>query len=258
LDEELLPATPSNPNPIPDPATDVLVPLRLAPLSASALHAATELSPAKLFFISYAPTTVMKKKWYLVRVDTNMSARDPLSRDFATSGVYYVEFLAKCSYDTSKSDSLSRWWVEWRKFTTLSNGDIDLDSHRTEFRPNKSVNLSQFTPFGDTVNLLDPSLYMLGPFEYLQPDPAARTTRAARYKVPDCLPLPTWQQLFDLCPYFGVTAPSLSPPPRSSVAFSYFATAHLINRPSSIPRSIQRQRRNDSVSLFAPRKRQKP
>ena len=92
MDADLLPATPSNPIHIPNPATNVLVPLRLVPLSASTLHAATELSPAKLFFISYAPATVMKKKWYLVRVDTNMSARAPLSRDFATSDVYYVEF----------------------------------------------------------------------------------------------------------------------------------------------------------------------
>ena len=158
----------------------------------------------------------MKKKWYLVRVDTKMSARDPLSQVFATSGVYYVEFLTKCSYDTRKSDSPSRWWVKWHGFTTLSNGDIDLEPCRTEFRPNRTANLVQFTPFGDTVNLLDLSLYMLGPFEYLQP----RTTRAARYTVHNCLPLSIWQQLFDLCPYFGVAVPSMFPPSHSSIAFS--------------------------------------
>ena len=68
----------------------------------------------------------MKKKWHLVQVDIVMTAGDPLSRDFATSGVNYVEFLAKCSYDTSKSDYSACWWVKWRFFTTLPNGDIDL------------------------------------------------------------------------------------------------------------------------------------
>ena len=252
LDSELLPAIPSTP--IPDPASATSVALRLTPLSASILHTATDLSTAKLFFIAYAPATVMRKKWYLVRVDFDMSAQDPLSRDFATSGVYYVEFLAKCSSDSKQSDSLARWWLEWRKFKTLPGGDIDLEPRRTEFRPNRTVNLAEYTPFGDTVNLLDPSLYMLGPFEYLKP---ARTTRAARYTVLDRLPLPTWQQLFDLCPYFGVAAPSMSPPSRSSIAFSYFTNAHLITRPSSILRTIQRQHRNRSVSLFTSSKRQK-
>ena len=247
LDSELLPANPSTP--IPDPASAVVAPLHLTPPSASILRAATELSTAMLFFVAYAPATVMKKKWYLVRVYTNMSARDPLSRDFATSGVYYIEFLAKCSYDTRKFDSLPRWWLEWCGFTTLPGGDIDLEPRHTEFRPDRTVNLAQCTPFGDTVNLLDPSLYMMGPFEYLKLDPAARTTRAARYTVRDGLPLPTWQQLFNLCPYFSVAVPSMSPHSRSSVAFSCFTTTHLITSSSSIPRTNQRQHRNRSVSL---------
>ena len=142
-----------------------------------------------------------------------MSAQDPLSCDFATSGVYYAaEVLAKCSYDTRNSDSLARWWLEWHSFKTLPSGDIDLEPCRTEFRPNRLVNLAQYTPFGDTVNLLYLSLYMLGLFEYLKPDPANRTTQAARYTVRSYLPLPTWQQLFDLCPHFGVAVPSMSPP----------------------------------------------
>ena len=90
----------------------------------------------------------MRKKWYLVRVDIDMSVRDPLSHDFATSGVYHVEFLAKCSYNTKQSDSLARWWLEWRGFKTLPGVDIDLEPRRTEFRPNRTVNLAQYTPFG--------------------------------------------------------------------------------------------------------------
>ena len=139
-----------------------------------------------------------------------MSTHDPLSRDFATSGVYYVEFLAKCFYDTRKSDSLSRWWVEWHGFTTLSNGDIDLEPRCTKFCPNRSGHLAKFTPFGDTVNLLDPSLYMLGLFKYLQPDHVVRTTGAVRYRrLPSPSHMATSVQLVSLlwcrCPQYVPT-----------------------------------------------------
>ena len=40
--------------------------------------------------------------------------------------------------------------------------------------------------------------------------------------------------------------------PTISVAVSYFTTAHLINRPSSLPRSNQRQHRNRSPSPTSP------
>ena len=64
----------------------------------------------------------------------------------------------------------------------------------------------------------------------------------------DHLSLPTWQQLFDLCPYSSVAAPVCPHLHAPHFAFSYFTTTHLIIRPSLILRTIQH--RNRSVSLF--------
>ncbi len=64
----------------------------------------------------------------------------------------------------------------------------------------------------------------------------------------DHFSLPTWQQLFDLCPYSSVAAPVCPHLHAPHFAFSYFTTTHLIIRPSLILRTIQH--RNRSVSLF--------
>ena len=56
----------------------------------------------------------------------------------------------------------------------------------------------------------------------------------------------------------SILTPMPQPAPASQpVAVPYFITVHLINRPSSLPRSNQRQHRNRSVPLLTSCKRQK-
>ena len=43
--------------------------------------------------------------WHLMQVALSASACDPDSRDHKTSGVYYVNFLAKVSHDLRLLDS---------------------------------------------------------------------------------------------------------------------------------------------------------
>ena len=115
-----------------DPASAISIPACLAPPSASSLFSAiTNPSSNRLFFIAHSSPFTVRKLWHLVQEELSASARDPDSRNHETSGVYYVNFLAKVSCDLHLPDSAAQWWLDWRGFSTNRSGGLILSSRRT-------------------------------------------------------------------------------------------------------------------------------
>ena len=169
-----------------------------ATLTPQQLYAKIEESRDKLFFINYSlddgsggsKTEKPKEQWYLVRVDLDTCEDVEESQDCENSGKYYVEFYTKALKDKSKPDNLSKWWLIWNAFR-WTNGEMIIGVSR-EFEPNNKAaikrrlvelsknnstdeeveiphfhpNLDRFTTYSDIVDLTDPKIRLVGPFDF--------------------------------------------------------------------------------------------
>lgn len=136
------------------------------PTSPQHLHDLIKSSRDKLFFISFSlqgkseivklKSTPTKNEWYLVRVDLNICQSIEETKNCRETGVYYVDFYSKASYDKgilmpggdSKKvaaevmpDSHSRWWLEWHEFQ-FRRGEMVLGKAK-EFDPNGGKAISE-------------------------------------------------------------------------------------------------------------------
>ena len=165
-----------------------------ASISPKELYAQIEKSRDKLFFIAYTAQGDTnedgQEKWYLVRVDLDTCNDVEETQDCDTTGRYYVEFYTKSLDDQNKSDVQSRWWLIWNSFS-YKRGDMIIGNAR-EFDPNNKAaikrrlvdlskkmnpdnscpefeaNLEKYTTYSDFVNLADPRIRLVGPFDFEQ------------------------------------------------------------------------------------------
>jgi hypothetical protein len=159
------------------------------------LATAIDASIDKLFFIRYHPENTLRPRWYLVQVDLACTLLDPLSRDHAHNGRYYVHFQRRHSNDQSSSDLSSRWWPIWHEYTIASDAIIDFGSI-INFRPGITPDPTKYIAWSDVVPLLSDTTYLLGPFDFI---PATRTISAH-----------IWSDLFVCCAARGIIPPTLS------------------------------------------------
>ena len=193
---EALPAFAAHPSLVPAPAP-----------SPAALASALASSSDKLFFISYLPAGTARPRWYLVRVDSALTASDPDCIDSATTGIHHVQFLLQHPSDKTMSHPRSRWWPQWNRFSispldgVMEFGDIQL------FSPSRTPDSSKFVAWSTAVPLSDPSCHLLGPFDF-QPCLLASDRRSV-------VSAHHWDNLFSLCQARGIIPPALSPATQS-------------------------------------------
>lgn len=227
---------------------------RSTPLSPEELYAQIEQSRDKLFFIAYAAPNGngdtpkkndenVKKKWYLVRVDMETCDEVEEARNCKTSGRYYVEFYTKAHSDLSKPDSQSRFWLIWNTFA-FKRGEMVIGNAR-EFDPNnKSAlrkrlvdlskkgssdvkgnaevvefqpNLDRYTTWSDVVNLSDPNIWLVGPFDFEEVTPAhidldyfdPGNASLDDLYVRDRVPISRWHELLEALEGSDIAVPSL-------------------------------------------------
>ena len=181
------------------PATEA----RLCP---KAMATDIESSEDKLFFISYRPMNTVRPHWYLVQVNPASTKLDRPDADPTSDGIYTVDFLVKHSRDLAKPDHEARWWLEWHCVTQdEDDGELNLGD-RVEFRPSRHVDLAKYTTYSASVDLCNPDIHLIGPFDY---SPAGATA-TGRPKDKEHVPLSIWNELLDAVNGRGIQAPFLS------------------------------------------------
>jgi hypothetical protein len=122
------------------------------------------------------------------------------------SGIYYVHFFARHPADTDETDPSARWWPEWREYSTGDDGIIDYGV-RVLFPPTRIPNAERFIAWADVVNLCDPAVRLLGPFNFTEPrdNPGGRSPSYRQY-----VPSNIWAQLAELCVSNGILPPRLT------------------------------------------------
>jgi hypothetical protein len=176
----------------PDPAT-----------LASALASSAD----KLFFVSYLPSGTARPRWYLVRVDSTLTASDPDCSDSVTSGIYHVQFLLQHPSDKSLSHPRSRWWPQWNRFSINPLDNIMEFGAIQLFPPARTPDPTKFVAWSTALPLSDPACHLLGPFDF-----QALSFASDRRSV---VGPHHWDHLFSLCQARGIIPPALSPATQS-------------------------------------------
>ena len=117
-------------------------------------------STDKLFFIQYVPAGTLRPRWYVVQVN------DEESRDTAERGIFLCEFLQRHTSDKEKSDSRSRWWLDWRELTWDKAKTVYDYGRRILLSPRLKPDLQKYGKFSDNIQLLDEDVYLAGPFDF--------------------------------------------------------------------------------------------
>jgi hypothetical protein len=167
----------------------------LATITPAHLAVAISTSLDKLFFICYLLPGTLRPRWYLVQVDMDCTARDPLLQRFLTTGQYYVHFQRRHVNDTACSDLTSRWWPIWHEYTTGTDDIIDYGKS-VNIRPHITPDHSKYIAWCDVVPLTSPLCFLLGPINFLP---------GSRHIHHD-----SWAQLFQCCAIRGIIPPTLS------------------------------------------------
>ena len=176
----------------------------------STLHSAILASTDRLFFVSYLNPGALRPRWYLVQVDLPCTADSAdICGDPSITSKYYVHFFHRHDDDSDDPDSTARWWPEWHHYTTDSDGILDYGK-RTLFRPTTTPDPTRYIAWADTISLLSPSSYLLGPFDFTAPcdNPPDRSPSFRQYIAPL-----QWRQLHALCLERSITPPTLTMPP---------------------------------------------
>jgi hypothetical protein len=161
----------------------------------------------KLFFVSFWPEGKLRGRWYLVRVDLEQTEHTSAQHGAPEiSGVYYVHFFARHPADNNETDPLARWWPEWREYSTGHDGIIDYGV-RVLFPSTRTPNADRFIAWADVVKLSNPTVCLLGPFDFMKPDEnyAGQSPSYRQY-----VPTELWAQLAELCVSNGILPPRLT------------------------------------------------
>ena len=156
------------------------------------LHAAILTTTDHLFFVSVTLSGTLRARWYLVAVDlAQTAAAFDRCGDPASTGMYYVHFYTRHPSDTSETDVSARWWPEWHEFTRDSDGVIDYGKQFL-VHPTRTPRADRYIAWADTVHLCDPTLRLLGPFDFVEPrlNPPGRSVSFRQY-----VPVVVWADL---------------------------------------------------------------
>jgi len=202
---------------IADPDQDVPAPVSAAPgpllplADAAAFATTLATSVDRLFFVSYRHHGTLRPKWYLVRADIIPATNsDPGS---LVTGQYICHFHLPPRADNRLSHPDSRWWPLWHKYHYASDGVI-VFGDQVEFPPRtRQPSPSKYVSWSDTLCLLDPTVRLLGPFDFNPPatNPRDRTPSYRQFVHHDI-----WASLLALCSDLGIIPPRLAPLPQPS------------------------------------------
>ena len=185
-----------DPNPTFEPDASLLPP-------PNNLHSAILSSSDKLFFIAYRTPQALRPNYALVQVDLSHS-----DTTASSTGTYYCHFLCPPSADKTLPVQHCRWWPIWHRYTTGKDGIIDYHE-RVEFKPNVTPDSSRYIAWADSISLSNPSSYLQGPFDFLDPATAADRSRTPSFR--QFVPLTLWELLQHQCAARGIIPPALLP-----------------------------------------------
>ena len=139
--------------------------------------------------------------------DPESACRNPV-----TSSLYYVHFFTRHRDDSDEPDPSARWWPQWHSYSLDPDGAINY-GQQVLFCPTRTPNHRKYIAWADVIPLLDPTIYLLGPFDFDDPhlNPPDRTPSFRQY-----IPAPIWQQLYALCLERSILPPLLTMPPPAS------------------------------------------
>lgn len=175
-------------------------------LQGESLFRAIQDSVDRLFFIAYTSEGTMTPTLHLVQANLDASSRSAEARDYRTSGIYYVDFLTRVSADASKTYDKSRWRIIWHEYT-VDNGTIVYSEKRREFSAGKFPDPEKYIAWSDCVKLDDPSIFLLGPFDFSDPG----TTATGRSRGREQIPASVWESLLPVLQERHLQIPPLSP-----------------------------------------------
>ena len=185
-----------------DPLCDDQTPIETLdePFSMSSvdLHTAINTSTDKLFFIQYTPAGTMRPRWYLVQIDLISTAE--LNPQWKTTGKYFCVFLARHPTDKDKSDEFARWWPDWYQYHKCKTTQDIIYGDRVLFRPSVIPNSEKYIQWAEEVDLTQPAVRLLGPFNFERITSINRT----RNKVHN----EHWMSLFEICGELALFPPT--------------------------------------------------
>jgi len=143
----------------------------------------------------------MTRRWYLVQIDIDTSKTININSSRPSS--LHCYFLAKHPVDLNKSDTSSRWWPDWYRYTRDSISNNIVFGDQILFRPNISPNPGKYIQWGDSINFTVNGCLLLGQFNF----EAISPINCTRCKVKMTL----WKRLAEMCAcqnMLGLTASS--------------------------------------------------
>ena len=193
---------------------------------------------SNLFFIQYIPEGSIRPRWFLVRIELELTHSLKLNPN--TTGNYLVAFLARHPSDNKKTDDDARWWPEWHEYT-IGNDNIPDFGQRVLFHPLRKPPLAKYRLWTDTIPLSDPNCYLSGPFHF---EARHDVVNPCNYIARD-----QWLLLHSICSISSVVPPILSsaatttinPSPKTS------AQSH-----TSVPPVITHKKRKSTSTSSAP------
>ena len=173
-------------------------------LTCATLFEQTSASRDRLFLIAYRNPNTLRPRWYLVQVDMIQTECAELHLCPESTGNYYCHFLSEPAADASLPDPDKRWWPLWYRYSTDTDGTLVYGA-RIEFKPDCTPPASTHIAWADTVNLVNPNIRLLGPFNFQDPvSNAPGRTPSFRQYVPASL----WIELSNICHPRGIVPPS--------------------------------------------------
>ena len=174
------------------------------------LSNAIALSTDRLFFVAVRLPGTLRPQWYLVQVDLQQyDNSDEINvSNSKSTGLYFCHFCTPPLADKKYSHPESRWWPIWHKYTTDIRDGIVTYGDQVEMFPNRRRPSSKlYIPWADTLDLCDPLVYLLGPFNFNEPhtNPRDRTPSFRQFIDQDL-----WMSLVSLCIDQGVIPPRLN------------------------------------------------
>lgn len=153
-----------------------------------------------LFFIHYTPTDTMRRRWYLVQIDTESTIG--VNPSWESNAQFWCVFLARHPQDNAKSDEFSRWWPEWYKYTRCQQSNEIVYGDRVLIRPSTNPDSSKFLQWTALLPLHGPkAVTLIGPFHFEKVD----TSNRVRHKVHH----DEWRKLLSACKSNNILPPTL-------------------------------------------------
>ena len=114
----------------------------------------------KMLFISHKVPQTLRRQWFLVQVDYDMSHA---SSDRPSDTHFICEFYRMHPSDHNKPLSDRRYWLEWHR---MKNNILQKDTYL--YPPNRSNTARKrgYVPYSDWLNLADQQTYIHGPFDF--------------------------------------------------------------------------------------------